>query len=372
MTDSKSDIKTDSEIYRLIFPLRYSGDISKSYEQPRLNITTSQARASFMQELNRAGAEGYKFVAADHNYSAALVKLDEGKYEYQSFETESNYLYSKNGFNDNHEKLIGQGFHFLQHSMLLGYCRTPANSFLDECEYQDLFLYEKEKNGKSPLPYSLFGSIGGWKNSPELEMGREVSEKMADGYLPVAAFSAFEILLQKTADVDALLADLPEIKVVRSLLWRKHLSGKVNELAQQGFRMAVSNSGIFIMYRHKGETALVKYVWLPTGKKNFEPELAKLTAQGGIYRATYPTDNGDKKTLLIEVPQNADANKREYKVLPFDFTVKPNGDGTLTRILTPEAEANVKTMNRLAREGYVVRDVFYTGKVSVLMEREVK
>ena len=259
-SNSKLNIKVDADPYRLVFPLRYSGDISKSYEKPHL--TTSQSRASFMEELNRFGAQGYKLVAADHNYSAALVKFDEGQYEYRHFETESSYLYSKNGFKNNHEILIGQGFRFVQHSMLLGYCETPENSFLEECEYQDLFLYEKEKNGKPPLPYSMFGSIGGWKKSPELEMGREIGEKMADGYLPIAAFSAFEILLQKTSESDALLADLPEIKVVRSLLWRKHLSGKVNELAQEGYRLGMSTNGILIMYRHRTDTVPVSYVWL--------------------------------------------------------------------------------------------------------------
>ena len=368
----KSVVDSKADKYKLIFPIRYTGDIKKDYKYMRLNITLSEGRSSFLEELNRVGAEGYKFAAADHNYSAALVKLDEGQYEYRHFETESNYLYSKNGFKNNHETLIGQGFRFVQHSMLLGYCQTPENSFLEECEYQDLFLYEKEKNGKSPLPYSVFGSIGGWKNSPELEMGREISEKMADDYLPVAAFSAFEILLQKTSESDALLADLPEIKVVRSLLWRKHLSSKVNELAQQGYRLGVATSGIVIMYRHKNETAPVSYVWLQTKGKNFEKELAKLAAQGAIYRATYPTDGGDKKTLIFEVPQTGITKKREYRVLRFDFEIEQNSDTTISRKLTPESDETLKTLNKLAREGFIARDVFYSDKTSVLLERESK
>ena len=369
---SKSVIDSNADKYKLIFPIRYEGDISSGKTYEKLHLTTGDSRLSFLEELNRVGADGYKFVAADHNYFAGLVKLDEGQYEYRHFETASNYLYAKSGFKDNHESLVRQGFRFVQHSMLLGYCDTPENSFLEECNYQDLFLYEKEKNEKPPLPYSMFGSIGGWKKSPELEMGREIGEKMADGYLPIAAFSAFEILLQKTSESDALLADLPEIKMVRWLLWRKHLISKVNELAQEGYRLGVSTNGIVIMYRHRTDTVPVSYVWLQTNKKNFEKELAKLEAQGAINRATYPSDYGDKETLIFEVPQNTSAKKHEYKVLRFNFEIKQNSDRTLSRKLTPESEETLKTLNKLAQDGFIARDVFFSDKTSVLLERESK
>jgi len=369
---SKSDSASQDDKYKLIFPVFYEGGIGKGFENPRPNITTDREMVSVFEELNRVGAEGYRFVAANNNYSAVVVKLDEGRYEYRSIITSSRNLYEKIGFSKNHELLAGQKFQFINNSMTFGYCLNVAVEDPEDCHYEDLFLYEKENNGKLSPPMSGFVSIGGFRQSPEAEMEAEIKEKMANGFLPVAAFSIYEIWLRKTADPDALRADVPEIKAVRSVRSRQHLSGKINDLARQGFRLGIITSGLAIMYRHQKETATAAYVWLGARKKNFEKDLAELAALGAIYRATYPNNFGEKETLVFEVPQAAPVKKREYKVLRFDFTAKPNGDGTLRRVLTPESEENLKTLNQLARENFIVCDVFYTGKVSLLLEREIR
>jgi hypothetical protein len=39
--------------------------------------------------------------------------------------------------------------------------------------------------------------------------------------------------------------------------------------------------------------------------------------------------------------------------------------------LTSASKANLRTINELAREGFVVRGLFYSDKVGVLLERSV-
>lgn len=367
----KSVTTTEADKYKLIFPILYEGRIRKTGEKHPY-ITTDRERVSILEEFNRVGAQGYRFIAADHNYSTAVVRLDEGRYRYDGFSTFTTTLYSKIGFYEKQPLLAAEKFQLINNSMTYGLCTSDdAAAWGEDCIYYDFFLYEKEDAAKASPEMSSFVTLGGFRRSAEGEMDAEIKQKMADGFLPVAAFSIYEIWLRKTPDPAALRAAPPEIRAIRSVRSRQHLTDKINDLARQGFRIGIITNGLALMYRHKGETAPVEYQWIGARKKKFESNLAEMAARGAVYRATYPNSYGEKETLIMEMPLTAPAKKREYKVLSFEFTVKPHGDGTLRRILTPEAEANAKTLNRLAQAGYVVRDVFYTGKVSVLMEREV-
>lgn len=371
-------IASDADEYKLVFPtnpidrsaIKSVKNIHKWYVQ----YTDKKDRENIVEQLNGLGAQGYKFIAATNTFAAGLVRLGEGQYEYQDFRTESTNLYAKLGFTEENERLAAQGFHYRLNSMTYSICTEGKDiAWEHDCYYEDFFLFEKEKNGKPPLPMSGFISIGTTKGSPEADMTGEIKEKMVDGFLPVAAFSVYEIWLQKQADTDALLDDAPEIKAVRSIRSAGHLKGKINEWASQGFRLAIITNGLAIMYRRQNETAPAKYVWLEARKKSFEKELNEISAQGAIYRATYPGTYGEKRTLIMEAPLNPGEKKRDYKLLQFDFEYKQNADETITRHLTEASKDVVKNLNKLANEGFVARDMlYYDGQFCILLEREAK
>ena len=371
-------IASDADEYKLVFstsPIDRSGVKSaKNIHKWYVQYADKKDSENVVEQLNVLGAQGYKFIAATNTFAAGLVRLDEGQYEYQGFRTESSYLYDKPGFTEENERLAAQGFHFRLNSMTYGICDQDKDlSWMMDCYYNDFFLFEKEKNGKPPLPMSGFVSIGGIRGSPEADMTGEIKEKMVDGFLPVAAFSFHEIWLQKQTDTDALLDDAPEIKAVRSTRSAGYLRGKINEWASQGFRLGIITNGLAIMYRRQNEAVPAKYVWLEARKKNFEKTLNEMAAQGAAYRATYPGTYGEKKTLIMETPLNPGEKKRNYKLLQFDFEYKQNADGTITRHLTEASKDVVKNLNKLANENFVVRDMlYYDGQFCILLEREAK
>lgn len=368
-------IALDADKYKLVFstsPIEHSvGKSVKNIHKWYVQYTDKKDLENFIEQLNIFGAQGYKFVAATNTFATGLVRLDEGQYEYRGFETEGVNLYAKSGFTEGNKRLAAQGFRYRLNSMTNGLCiQNKDVAWEEDCYYEDFFLFEKEKNGKPPLPMSGFVSIGNTRGRPEADMTGEIKEKMADGFLPVAAFSIYEIWLQKNVDIDALLDDPPEIKAVRSIRSGGYLKDKINDWARQGFRLAIITNGLAIMYRRQNETAPAKYVWLEARKKNFEKNLNEMAAQGAIYRATYPGTYGEKRTLIMEVPANSGEKKRDYKLLQFDLEYKQNADGTITRHLTDPSKDVEKKLNKLANEGFVVRDMlYYDNQFCILLER---
>jgi hypothetical protein len=130
---------------------------------------------------------------------------------------------------------------------------------------------------------------------------------------------------------------------------------KVNELAQQGYRLASTHNCIAVMYRNRETTAPVSYIWLDAGKKSFEQDLTRLQESGAIYRMTY----GEDDTLIFEQPAAALSKRREYKVLKIQLQETKNfADQKVDIDLTPSAKETIKTLNSLVKEGFAVRDLF--------------
>ena len=94
-----------------------------------------------------------------------------------------------------------------------------------------------------------------------------------------------------------------------------------------------------------------------------------------VYRDPY---NGNQ--LVFERQANAGTQRVEYKVLRLSFQLlgpqrlKDVGNVPERIDLTPESKETVKLMNQLARERFVVRDLFVSNimssrNVGVLLER---
>ena len=148
---------------------------------------------------------------------------------------------------------------------------------------------------------------------------------------------------------------------------------KVAQLAKQGYRLALVNNGIAVMYLTPGAVKPCSYVWLEAKKKDFETQLAQLQARGAVYRMTYPSSEGIENKLIFEQTAAGDGMRREYKVLKFEFQYVANSaEKKVHRDLTPASKETLKLMNALAGKGFVVRDLFISDEVSVLLERSLR
>jgi hypothetical protein len=187
-------------------------------------------------------------------------------------------------------------------------------------------------------------------------------------------FSKWEILLTQTENTEEPSTGSPDVQVVMSL-GLKDVKKRVSELAKQGYRLLLVNSGIAVMYRRSDTATPVSYIWLNAKGKEFEKELAQLQAQGAAYRMTYPDEEGKENNLIFEQKAVDDGTRREYKALKFEFQVVEDlnlKNGTEKEVhidLTPASKETISLMNSLVAEGFVVRDLFLTDKPSVLLER---
>lgn len=376
-SNSKSDfsVNVNADTYKLVFVTKFDGKKLTVGEEEAERGRHSRLK-NFTEQLNKAGEQGYRILSVTTGWNLiAIVKLDEAQYEYDWFETKSSVHFAKSEVQEKLEASSSKGFRVVDHFLLSSYCEfiPPLDipPLLEKCEYLDLFLLGKEKGVNKPTEQVLINSFPGWGAKPSIELEKQISEKLAEGFYPVNVFSAFEILLERAKEKNELLSDKPDVQVVRTSWGKGNLEDKVNELAKQGYRLAMTNYRIAVMYRNK-ETAQipVSYVWLKADKKNFEKELAKLQEKGATYRTTYPNDKGTENTLIFEQKLKDDRKRSEFKVLKFEFDSKENQAEKKVYIdLTPASKEAVKTMDKLVKEGFEVRDLFYADGVSAILER---
>lgn len=338
--------------------------------------------ASFLEQLNDAGAQGYRLIS--NTRYLAIMKLDEVQREYTLFETHSNSFFSKSGFGDKYAELSKQGFSLVDHLLLSRSCETedtiahdaPNGVFqvpTEHCSYLDRFLLERVKGDEKPRKFQLARHVPRWgalKGAASL--ATQINDYLAMGLYPTHAFSKYEILLQPISDNERLSIDKSEAQVVTG-----DVRKKVNELAQQGYRLALAQHETAVMYRHRDASTPVSYIWLHTLNKNFESELAQLQDRGAIYKTTYPNVIGKKFDIIFEQPAVNDGKRRTYKALKFVLQSVENVAEQRVEIdLAPSSKETVKTLNSLVNEGFVVRDLFLPDNivsrkvtVSVLLER---
>lgn len=384
-------IDVNADKYKLVFPLGYEGRrfYVAGKNVAELERAVRSVRDNFIEQLNKAGAQGYRLISATNSLSG-IMKLDEAQYEYAWFATTSNLFFAKIGFEENYTPLAKQGYRVVDHIFLSRLCEMDGptrytehgvdTSFqTEQCEYNDLFLLEREKGFETAREYKLLSSVPRWGGKPSVELSSAIGEHLAKGFYPTRLFSQFEILLEPVEKQDEQgLTERPEVQVIRSSEWRDNLWKRVNELAKQGYRLALTNDGVAVMYRADDGAPSVSYIELDATKKNFKKQLAELASGGAIYRMTYPNGKitGTENKLVFEQRlANNGGERREYKVLEFEFqNVENNIEKRVQTNLAPSSKETLKQMNELAKEGFILRDLFisrlyYSDKVSVLLER---
>lgn len=357
----------NAERYRLVFATRYQGGFSYRSED-ELVLARRSAFDNFVENLNRAGAQGYKVVTSLKG-DPAVVALDKYQFEYAWTETAARDQFLKPGFAGTYAQLSKKGFRLAAHSLLYGYCQPldPAR-----CDYRDFFLFERRKGDEAPREYK---SVDPERGAPKRKGATQedaltdaVRAKLAEGFYPAHLLSKSEIVLEREPPAPALAEPGTEVRVVRSSsFWeRDELPKKVNELARQGFRLALADYEIAVMYRRAGAAPPLTYVWVKGSKKDFEEEIARLQDGGAVFSATYPDPNGTRRAFIFEQGPPGDAARREYRVLRFELQTRGNSaEQTLEAALAPASAGTQKELNRLAAEGFAVLALFDADKLKL-------
>lgn len=389
--DAKKNFGAD--VYRLVFPTGYPGILSYRYdgqlsyrvekESAELDRANFSMFSNFIEQLNKSGAQGFR--AKLTNYGGmpiGILRTDEGQYEYDWFETTSEFAFTIEGFEAKYREASNRGFRLIDDFLVDFDCeyRDPNNVALgQDCEWHHVFLLEREKGVQKPEEFVVAHNLRLGMRTGSAELTAQIKEQLANGFYPRAVFTKWEILLTQTQteDSDERSTDTPEVEFVTSS-FGNDVRKKVNEIAKQGYRLAMIDSGAAVMYRYDKSATPLSYFWLDPAKKDFEKLLAKTQERGAVYRLLYRNHNGHtiEHQLVFEegmiVPYGR--GRREYRVLKFEFRIAEDSklkspEKKVEIDLTPTSKETVKLMNSLAKEGFVVRDLFLTDKPSVLLER---
>jgi hypothetical protein len=377
-------VDASAEKYRVVFATSFDGtfDDKGNLYLPEYDPARPSRYNNFIEQLNKAGEQGYRLLAARSSFPIAIVKQDEAQYEYAYFETSTcDPLSIGLDFALEYARLAKQGFHLVGRVFVRKDCQTDDNDSMrmpgmEMCEEKSLYLLEREKGVEKPVRFIVPGSGARWSASKQTALLQsQVDENRAEGYYPTYLFSRFEVLLEQTDRPDHPWAGKGDVRVVMSGFWRDDAPKKINELAQQGYRLGLVNKGIAVMYKsgEEGSTP-VSYLWVDAGKKELEKELQKLQQSGAIYRMAYPVVNGKKHQLIFEQRGTADRQRREYKVLK--LILQNTGNAATKKVqtdLAPPSKEAVETLNALIKDGFVVRDLFVphlaSDEVNILLER---
>ena len=171
-------------------------------------------------------------------------------------------------------------------------------------------------------------------------------------------------------DEDGRSIDWADVEVVpASRYWSAdHSKSRINNLAERGYRLAMLNSRIALMYKDHATTTPVTYFWLHTTtqwnwrtekrkRKDLEEKLAKIEAAGAVYRTTY-VDNQAYYKLIFEQNQADDHRRNEYKLLAFNFEFQRN-----------VAASNVSAID--ARVERTIEDAQFVGERWIFSSRPV-
>ena len=173
-------------------------------------------------------------------------------------------------------------------------------------------------------------------------------------------FLLLKVVLEKTRYKNDLLSDKPDVQIVRSGWGRGDVMEKANNLGKQGYRLAMTNNRIAVMYRNS-ETAEIPVIYftLKTDTKNLEKEIADLQRKGAIYKTFYPDARGNENTLIFELNLQNGVERAEFKILKFELSSKQdtNEEKVFTNH-TPASKTALETMNILVKNGFEARDLF--------------
>jgi len=347
--------------------------------------------SSFVDQLNKSGEEGYRLKTSTYGYQnlfgwsyyipVGILQSDETQFEYSSFEVISTLFFAISGFEPKYAEQSKKGFRLVDHFLEKSICDEQSSEdtirMMPICATTYQFLLEREKGANAPTDFVMAEDTPTFKRNPGRTLGSAILEKWAEGFYPASVFTNYQILLAHAEQKTDLQPEPLEVQVVNSSFGNP-VKKKIKTLAQQGFRLSVIGQECAVMYRQANEQNPVSYEWLNAKNKKLEKELAKLQESGAVYRMVYRDQNLENQ-LVFERPVNGSTRSSEYRVLKLSFQLVDPPPRKGVRVLdarvdlTPEAKQTLKLLNDLAREGFVVRDLFrpefISNNVHVLLER---
>jgi hypothetical protein len=224
-----------------------------------------------------------------------------------------------------------------------------------------MYVLERRKQSPSPQNYALvYQRLSLRRQKVDDGLTKQLNAVLRLGLFPTDVLTDNEVLAQSIDGNQGFSPDKYELLFVNPGI--RNIRKVIDELAQQGYRLAVTPLNTAVMSRVRGETTPNSYVWLKWTKKDIEQELAKLQEQGAIYLTTCPHLGGRENEMIFEQPRPEDANvskRREYRVLTIELQITLNyAAKSVEYDLTPASKETVKTLNELQKEGFEVRDLF--------------
>ena len=330
----------------------------------------------FAEQLNKVGEQGFKFKSIVYHWESAsgyrvpiaIVERDDVQHEYASFGVAGQLalIVTGTGFEQKYRELAQRGFHLIDYHLIWVDCDK-------DCGDDREFLLERKKGVETPTAFILaYSSVRHPKASMGPELTEQLKEKQAAGFNPSYVLSKWEILLTKTTKSNEPSSDDPDVQVVTSS-FRHDIREKVNDLAKQGYRLVLVNSGIAVMSRRSKDAKPVSYVWLDVDAKDFAKRLLELQGMGAVYRMPYPSLEGiTKDKLIFELGAKDQARRREYKVLDFEVRGTKDAAKKVHLDLTPTSKETMELLNRLAKDGFAVRDLLTSDRLRVILERSTQ
>ena len=334
----------------------------------------------YIEELNRLGKLSYRVEkafnyggdAANSQKFAAVVRLDEGTFEYDWL-TSPNKNFIEQRLNSKAE----QGFNVVQ-ILPLSSCTDritidsdgsvipPANEALLRLTKGDVFLLENQnKNTEKTKEYKVISGKIGLGKSPTTEIQTALDN------VP-AGFQPFKILFDKSGTFDFAVSVLLEKDLKNEnnekIQYRflKDVNGfekEVNSLAREGFQLIAGRRiGLVkfaLLAKIPGDA--VSYILLDADK--YQKEIAKKVTPANTYKGMFlgdtACDEPETKGGKLVFAQTTDANKTfEYKYLKLSDKNQFPTDGD-----------SVAELNKLLAQNYRIRDIFYAEGATLILEK---
>ncbi len=250
-----------------------------------------------------------------------------------------------------------------------------ANRLRQFPSFGNIYVLERDDNKQSPRTYKLLKAGVGTGRSPTAKLQLLLDQSLKEGFVPVATYFSFDFKSLITVDSFSgiLVEKRDEVKNLDYKFVRGNRSnGLWEEIAlfsKEGFRIENINVSSAILVREKEKTAPVSYLWLEADEKTFPTDLSAALAKNPAFHSTgiYTQAMGEmSKNLLIfeNTPTFAAAGEIKFvkimPVIPKQFKKNPQ---EFLKTIDPPQIAFQKALD----EGFVPRDVYYTGKEGLIM-----
>ncbi|MEP7077164.1 MAG: hypothetical protein ABI878_15265 [Acidobacteriota bacterium] len=333
---------------------------SKMIVQPYAHWSSALAERSreLLALTNSITASGYRLKTLLS--PIAILAKDPGGYQYR---------FLSNPTEPEIRTIMDEGFHLFSRYDNGQQCDSYyiGDERGQTCDYSVIYVYEKPLNSNRKAERYVVERPDGLVPHPANIMAAEINKKVAEGFCPVSVISKFEVVLEKISPCEVGKYH-SEFALVRE---GSDIENKVNVLAKKGYRVLLADDGIALLYRNdKTKGIPVAYRWADSEKKDFAAILAKLELAGARYCTVVSAGSGKRKFLIFESPAQPPARPSEFKTITIDQLAKIDpADGMPYLDLTDESKRNVAEINKLAAQGFIVRDLFGYKKTQVLLER---